>query len=305
MARTDGSHGMSRVWDPVRSHHLRRLGKLRPRREDVFAIHAELLCGGLRSHGTVALWLVFPARHHPKSRDARGLVGQGDGREFGRFASEQRGEPAQACPLARPAAEHGGRPDHQKVRKVASPTREITPSRAFPPLECSFGVSPIHAAKSRPELKPAEPAPSSAAGRPIGPMPGISVRRRLSALFSRRTISLATSCASEPSPAASSFPSAAISSFAGTGSESSVAIAYELRPYLRHALRRDHPKLRRMGAQRVDRQGARRTSRSRAPAYRGLLFGASSGQNTSPAGSWPRRWLRHRSHRSCRASHKA
>jgi hypothetical protein len=38
-------------------------------------------------------------------------------------------------------------------RKVRSPLREVSPSFYFPPVERCSGVSPSHAAKSRPLLK--------------------------------------------------------------------------------------------------------------------------------------------------------
>ena len=44
-------------------------------------------------------------------------------------------------------------PTTRSVLSCWLPRLEIAPSRSLPPLECALGVSPIHAAKSRPVLK--------------------------------------------------------------------------------------------------------------------------------------------------------
>jgi len=44
-------------------------------------------------------------------------------------------------------------PTTRRERSAGLPIFEIFPKRSLPPLECIFGVSPIHAAKCRPEVK--------------------------------------------------------------------------------------------------------------------------------------------------------
>src|SRR3954447_18432267 len=56
----------------------------------------------------------------------------------------------------------------------------MPPSRSLPPVECCRGTSPIHAAKSRPDLKPPGSATVEAmAVAPITPIPGTVSRRQL------------------------------------------------------------------------------------------------------------------------------
>src|SRR5580693_7413325 len=43
-------------------------------------------------------------------------------------------------------------PTTSKERNTGFPILEILPNRSLPPVECIFGVKPIHAAKCRPEL---------------------------------------------------------------------------------------------------------------------------------------------------------
>ena len=79
-------------------------------------------------------------------------------------------------------------PSTRSVRSVVLPIFDILPRRSLPPLEWGFGVSPIHAAKCRAEVKPAMSGTSALiAAAVIGPMPGTAVRRRISS--SRRTCS--------------------------------------------------------------------------------------------------------------------
>ena len=60
-------------------------------------------------------------------------------------------------------------------RSVRSPILEVAPSFCFPPVECCNGVSPSHAAKSRPRLKlVAWGAKAISAVAVIGPTPGSS-----------------------------------------------------------------------------------------------------------------------------------
>src|SRR5215204_2071664 len=56
----------------------------------------------------------------------------------------------------------------------------MPPSRSFPPVECCRGTSPIHAGKSRPELKSLGSVTVEAmAVAPITPIPGTVSRRQL------------------------------------------------------------------------------------------------------------------------------
>src|SRR5262249_26165434 len=56
----------------------------------------------------------------------------------------------------------------------------MLPSRSLPPVECCRGTSPIHAAKSRPDLKALGSVTVEAmAVAPITPIPGTVSRRQL------------------------------------------------------------------------------------------------------------------------------
>src|ERR1700719_1773113 len=69
------------------------------------------------------------------------------------------------------------------LRSISSPARVILPSRVLPAVEWSFGVSPIQAAKCRPEANaPGSVVFITSVVAPIGPIAGIFARRRLSAL---------------------------------------------------------------------------------------------------------------------------
>src|SRR6266850_2136433 len=59
----------------------------------------------------------------------------------------------------------------------------MPPSRSLPPAECCRGTSPIHAAKSRPDLKSLGSVTVEAmAVAPITPIPGTVSRRQLMSL---------------------------------------------------------------------------------------------------------------------------
>ena len=65
---------------------------------------------------------------------------------------------------------------HQNARKASSPARVMTPSRVLPAVEWSLGVSPIQAAKCRPERKRADRASSSPPGARRPDRPPVSRR---------------------------------------------------------------------------------------------------------------------------------
>ena len=83
-----------------------------------------------------------------------------------------------ATPRSRPRREENAAQDFPYV--------EIFPKRSLPPLECIFGVNPIHAAKCRPEVKASGSGTNAwIVGAVIGPIPGIVAIRRM--VSSRRT----------------------------------------------------------------------------------------------------------------------
>ncbi len=90
-------------------------------------------------------------------------------------------------------------PTTRRERSAGFPIFEIFPKRSFPPLECIFGVNPIHAAKCRPDLKaPGSGTNALIVAAVIGPTPGIVASRRMvssrrtSATISRPRISIRT-----------------------------------------------------------------------------------------------------------------
>ena len=66
-------------------------------------------------------------------------------------------------------------PTTSKERNTGFPILEILPNRSLPPVECIFGVKPIHAAKCRPELNaPGSGTKATIVAAVMGPTPGIS-----------------------------------------------------------------------------------------------------------------------------------
>ena len=71
----------------------------------------------------------------------------------------------------------------REVSKLGHTVRLMPPSRSLPPVECCRGTSPIHAAKSRPDLKVLGSVTVEAmAVAPITPIPGTVSRRQLISL---------------------------------------------------------------------------------------------------------------------------
>jgi hypothetical protein len=103
-----------------------------------------------RRRGTAAragaVRIVAFAADHQFPGDARGLVSERHGGELGRFAGEDVDEPGRgtAAPTPHLLDDRRG-PDHHQAAQGLAPARVMAPSRRLPPVECSFGVSPIHA----------------------------------------------------------------------------------------------------------------------------------------------------------------
>src|SRR5258708_4756569 len=116
-------------------------------------------------------------------------------------------------------------PATNTLRKASSPAFVIAPSRPLPAVECSFGVIPSQAEKSRPDRKagglPTFITESVAA---IGPTEGISANRRLSSLPRCQAISLASILRSSGLSRTYSLPSVANKSLASGGKFSSPAM---------------------------------------------------------------------------------
>lgn len=82
------------------------------------------------------------------------LVSEGDDRQHGRLAGKHARKPRICClPLRIAQRTAALAPMISSPRKVRSPIRDVSPSFCLPPVERCSGVSPSHAAKSRPLLK--------------------------------------------------------------------------------------------------------------------------------------------------------
>src|SRR6185503_17132939 len=93
----------------------------------------------------------WPAGEHAAFRkkcpnDPGHFIGQRNGGHFGGSTRQQAGQPRRAC------LDTAVAPTTSKERNTGFPILEILPNRSLPPVECIFGVKPIHAAKCRPEL---------------------------------------------------------------------------------------------------------------------------------------------------------
>src|SRR5262249_15675447 len=112
--------------------------------------------------------------------DAGHLVGQSDGDQHFRFASQHLRKPRpHGCPASAGLLNHGPRPNDQQRRIVRSRRFEPAPSFCLPPVDFCSGVSPSQAAKSRPAANPSAAGTSAViAVETIGPTPGIVINRR-------------------------------------------------------------------------------------------------------------------------------
>ena len=106
-----------------------------------------------------------------------------------------------------------------------SPARVMTSSRALPAVEWFLGVSPIHAAKSRPDLNNRGSGVFIMSNDAlIGPTPGIFANLWLHSSLRCQTISFSSTRAISPVSAVFSCPCSANSSRASAGIASSAAI---------------------------------------------------------------------------------
>src|SRR5262247_2198490 len=116
---------------------------------------------------------------HDRPSDARRLVGNGNGDELGRLLGQQPHDPGMLLRMLPGVSNNGCCTDDEQPY----PCLEMLPSRSLPPVECCRGTSPIHAAKSRPDLKLLGSVTVEAiAVAPITPIPGTVSRRQLISL---------------------------------------------------------------------------------------------------------------------------
>ena len=98
--------------------------------------------------------LVDPALRQKRPDDAGHLVGESDDHEHGWLTGKHPSQPRFfRSPTAARLPTTALAPMISRRRSVRSPIFEVAPSFCFPPVECCNGVSPSHAAKSRPLLK--------------------------------------------------------------------------------------------------------------------------------------------------------
>lgn len=100
-----------------------------------------------------------------------------------------------AAPLRAPQPTMLLAPIISSRRRDRSPILVVAPRHCLPPVECCRGVSPTHAAKSRPRRNVSGGGAKVAKAVAIsGPMPGIAIRRRaVSSSRARRAISASSS----------------------------------------------------------------------------------------------------------------
>src|SRR5271156_4391322 len=82
-----------------------------------------------------------------------GLVGECDSRDLRWATTHALDEPRPACTVALGVADHRHRPDHEHLPQIAVAGFGDAPRRSLPPLKFCPGTSPIHTARSRPDLK--------------------------------------------------------------------------------------------------------------------------------------------------------
>ena len=121
---------------------------------------------------------------HDRPSDARHLVGNGNGDELGRLLGQQPHDPGMLLWMLPGVSNNGCCTDDEQPSEIAisllGDTAEAAPC---PPVECCRGTSPIHAAKSRPDLKSLGSVTVEAmAVAPMTPIPGTVSRRQLISL---------------------------------------------------------------------------------------------------------------------------
>ena len=116
---------------------------------------------------------------HDRPSDARHPVGNGNSDEFGRLLGQQPHDPGMLLRLLPGVSNNGCCTDDEQSSEIAISLLGDAAERSLPPVECCRGTSPIHVAKSRPDLKSLGSVTVEAmAVPPITPIPGTVSRRQ-------------------------------------------------------------------------------------------------------------------------------
>src|SRR6478752_132897 len=133
-------------------------------------------CGKLRRS-------IVSSLGHDRPSDARHLVGNGNGDKLGRLPGQQPHNPGMLLRMLPGVSNNGCCTDDEQPSEIAISLLGDAAEPVLAPVECCRGTSPIHAAKSRPDLKSLGSVTVEAmAVAPITPIPGTVSRRQLMSL---------------------------------------------------------------------------------------------------------------------------
>jgi hypothetical protein len=106
------------------------------------------------------------------------------------FPGEHAPEPgAGRCSMSSCPVDHGAGTDDEETTEISCPILDVRPSRVLPPVEVCLGVSPIHAARSRPRSKLSIGGAKAVNAVAItGPMPGMVMGRLATSSFLARCL---------------------------------------------------------------------------------------------------------------------
>ena len=120
---------------------------------------------------------------HDRPSDARHLVGNGNGDELGRLLGQQPHDPGMLLRMLPGISNNGCCTVNEQPSEITISLLGDAAEPLLSPVECCRGTSPIHAAKSRPDLKLLGSVTVEAiAVAPITPIPGMVSRRQLMSL---------------------------------------------------------------------------------------------------------------------------